>query len=78
MSLIAITLARAASACVLSPGFQPGQARCSGLVSGERGGQVAFQASERLVAAFRHYVVETPAGELEQRGVLAGHGPSAR
>lgn len=53
MSLISITLTPQPLACVvLSPGFQPGQARSSGLVSGEPGGRVAFQASERLVAAF--------------------------
>ena len=50
VSLIAITLARGLSH-VLSPGFQLGQARCSGLVSGERGGRVAFQAGERLVGS---------------------------
>src|SRR5208282_5353790 len=51
VSLIVITLAPQPLACVVSPGFQPGQARCSGLVSGERGGQMAFQYGSRISLA---------------------------
>lgn len=35
---------------------------------------MALEVGEGFVAAFQHHLVEGPAGELERRGVLAGHG----